>query len=303
VLSVFVPLSANAQTSYRTKISRLDNDVVEDLPIPILFGITLRMITPNFGDPRDGGDRTHEGLDILAPKGAPVVSPTEAVVTRTGTGDSSGKYVRTANPGGESFVYMHLSKVLVHGGDELEEGGIIGYVGDTGNASGGPPHLHFEIRDGRRAEDPYPRITREIPLKDKINYLENALKDVDDEDALVEFVVEKYQSELWQAKNAGIQLPDDVEEKLQDILIITPAGTAEGDLQLGSQGPLVIALQGFLIAKNTGPAARTLASVGATGFFGPLTQSALIEYQLAHGITPAAGYFGPKTRAYILANE
>ncbi len=303
-----MPSVADAQyggyTSYSSKVNRLDDDEVDDLPVPILFGITPLMITPNFGDPRDGGDRTHEGLDILAPKGAPIVSPTEAVVLRTGTGDSSGKYVTTANPGGEHFVYMHLSEIVARSGQELDPGDIIGYVGDTGNAKGGPAHLHFEIRDGRKAEDPYPRITKVFPLEDKIDFLADALDKVNDEDELVDFVVSHYQGELWQAKNLGVDLPKDVEDALGDVPTTSGSGAlSTGDLTLDSQGPLVASLQGFLIAKNSGPAAAALATAGATGYFGPITQRALIEYQVVHGISPASGYFGPITRAYILANE
>lgn len=291
-------------SSYSSKINKLDDDEVDDLPVPILFGVTLGMITPNFGDDRDGGSRQHEGLDIMAPEGAPIVSPTEAVVIRTGTGSGSGKYVTTANPGGESFVYMHLSEISVRAGQELDTGDLIGLVGDTGNAKGGPAHLHFEIRDGRKATDPFPRITKELSLEDKIDDLKGVLADVDDRDDLVEFIVKNYQGELWQAKAAGMDLPNDIEDELEDIPTTTPSSTtAPGDLTLDSQGPLVATLQAFLIAKNTGSAAKALATAGATGYFGPITQRALIEYQVAHGITPASGYFGPKTRAYMLANE
>ncbi len=309
ITCISTPFVADAQyggySSYSTKVNRLDDDEVDDLPIPILFGVTLKMIWPNFGDPRgEDGEREHEGLDIMAPEGAPIVSPTDAVVLRTGTGDSSGKYVTTANPGGERFVYMHLSEILVRSGDELDAGGIIGYVGDTGNAKGGAPHLHFEIRDGRRAEDPFPRITKVFTLEDKIEFLEDAIDEVSDEDELIEFVVGHYQGELWQAKNLGIELPEDIEKELGVLPTTSGSGTlSSGDLTLDSQGPLVASLQGFLIAKDTGPAARALAAAGATGYFGPVTQRALIEYQTAHGITPATGYFGPLTRAYILANE
>src|SRR5690349_8292661 len=53
-------------SSIRNAINKLDKDPVEDLPIPVLF-IKRSSITPNFGDPRDGGTRTHQGEDILAP--------------------------------------------------------------------------------------------------------------------------------------------------------------------------------------------------------------------------------------------
>src|SRR5690606_7842118 len=56
-------------------IDDLDNDPVKKMAIPILFGVTVSDLAPNFGDPRDGGGRTHEGLDIMAPEGTPIVSP------------------------------------------------------------------------------------------------------------------------------------------------------------------------------------------------------------------------------------
>src|SRR3990167_873862 len=102
----------------RANIAALGDVRVEALPIPVLLGVELSNLTKNFGDPRDGGARTHEGLDMLAPEGTPIASPTEAVVIRIGEDDGSGIYVRTANPGGESFVYMHLVSVA----DDLERG-------------------------------------------------------------------------------------------------------------------------------------------------------------------------------------
>jgi len=68
------------------------------------------------------------------------------------------------------------------------------------------------------------------------------------------------------------------------------------DLTVGSNGTEVTALQNFLIGKGYAIPA------GATGYFGAQTQSALAAYQAAVGISPAAGYYGPKTRAYMQAN-
>lgn len=80
-----------------------------------------------------------------------------------------------------------------------------------------------------------------------------------------------------------------------------PSKEFSQDLFLGSKGDEVSALQLFLISRHIGPSTDALASVGATGNFGPLTKQALIEFQKSAGITPASGYFGPKTRAYINA--
>lgn len=65
----------------------------------------------------------------------------------------------------------------------------------------------------------------------------------------------------------------------------------------GLSGSDVKSLQEKLIALDSGPAAKALAQVGATGYFGQLTHAAVIEYQKLHNISPAVGFFGPKTRA------
>ncbi|HYE23434.1 MAG TPA: M23 family metallopeptidase [Candidatus Paceibacterota bacterium] len=158
-------------------IRKLDDDVVKNLPIPVLLGVSPAQLARNFGDVRGGGTRTHEGLDIMAPKGAFVASPTDAVVTRTGTGESAGIYVYTANPGGETFAYMHLDAIAegVKPGTVLKAGDLIGYVGNTGNASGGAPHLHFEIRDNGKVIDPYLRLTKEFSAGQRIAVLKDIL--------------------------------------------------------------------------------------------------------------------------------
>ncbi len=78
--------------------------------------------------------------------------------------------------------------------------------------------------------------------------------------------------------------------------------TIAGNLGKGSRGNNVTILQEFLISKNIGPAARALAKVGATGYFGPLTRAALAEFQAKTGIRPSLGNFGPITRAFLNAN-
>lgn len=280
-------------------IDRLDDDPVDDLPVPVLLGVSLSSITPNFGDPRDGGERSHEGEDILAPKDDYVVSPTDAIVVQMGTGESAGRYVYTANPGGETFAYMHLDKFAegLKVGAVLEPGDLIGYVGDTGNASGGPTHLHFEIRKSRKATDPYPRLAREFTLEERVDAVEAALKDADDPEEDAEMLAKNYRGVFVAARAAGLELPDEMVDAL-GATASSPAAFLR-DLTLGSQGDDVIALQALIIAKDAGPAARSLASAGATGYFGALTQAALAEYQAALGIVPAAGYFGPLTRARV----
>lgn len=274
-------------------INELDDAPVDELSIPILFGVSLTDLYPNFGDPRDGGARVHEGFDMMATEGTPIVSPTEAVVIQVGDGTSSGKYVSTANPGGETFVYMHLSDIAdIDEGDVLKVGDLIGFVGSTGNASGGASHLHFEIRVDREPTDPFKRLTREFSLEDKMEFLERMLDEVDDADKLAEFLVQKYQNIFVAAGAQGLDIPEMITEKLPLTARATIAtGVPARDLQLGSSGPDVVALQSRLISEGY------LDLTIPTDQFGPLTQAALTRYQTAKGITPANGYFGALTRA------
>jgi len=279
-------------SSLRRKINELGDKVVQNIPIPVLLGVAPHHIYPDFGDPRSGG-RKHEGQDILAPRGAPVVTPTDAVVLRTGEGESSGNYVYTANPGGETFAYMHLDEIAeIDSGDELKRGDLLGYVGNTGNAAGGPAHLHFEIRINGQT-DPYPRLKSTFTISEKMEYLAEILEDAEDDKKLAEFIVRTYPGELALARAGGIAL--------HSLLVAaTPltAPASSGDLKLGSRGPAVLALQRFLKDRGVGSGV----SLVPDGAFGPRTERALAEYQASVGISPARGYYGPKTRAYILAN-
>lgn len=172
-------LGGHYSSAIQKAINKLDKGPVEDLPIPVLF-IQKSTITPNFGDPRDGGTRTHMGEDILAPRDSFIVSPTDAVVTRIGTQSSEGNYVNVAAPGGETFIFMHLDHFAdIDEGDVLKPGDIIGYVGNTGNAAGGPTHLHFEVHDKtRKAIDPYPLLTGSFSQQELISSLTSVIKDL-----------------------------------------------------------------------------------------------------------------------------
>src|SRR3989304_2662589 len=70
------------------------------------------------------------------------------------------------------------------------------------------------------------------------------------------------------------------------------------DLTVGSKGTDGTELQNWLISQNKRAKAAALAAGGATGYSGSWTRAAVCDYQAAVGISPAAGYFGPKSRAY-----
>lgn len=285
-------------SAIQREINKLDDDPVKAIPVPVLLGVALSSVSPNFGDPRGGGTRSHEGEDIMAPKGTPVASPTDAVVVRTGDGASSGITVTTANPGGETFVYMHLDSIAegIKAGTVLKEGQVLGFVGDTGNAKGGAPHLHFEIRKNREATDPFPRLSRTFTHEERMDSIEAYLKKLDNDDAeeFAEDMVSIQRSAFVSARSAGITLPDEIAEALGGSAASGATAALGGrDLTLGSEGDDVVALQTALIAKGYAIPA------GATGYFGVQTQTALRQYQSANGISPASGYFGPITRGKL----
>ena len=294
------------------KISALPGVANAAVFVPVLFGVGIKDISPNFGDPRSGG-RTHEGEDIMAVKGTPIVSPTPAVVLHTEIGVDEGNAVYTANPGGETFVYMHLDRFGegVVSGLVLGQGSLIGYVGNTGNASSGPAHLHFEIHNSAGVPtDPFPRLTAEFMPAQKISFLTTILTQTSDSVSLSRFLVTNFRSTFTADLAAGIVLP----VPMSDALAFVPATTVPvnvpgaqgvlpvGDLDIGSSGAAVIALQKYLIQAASGAAATRLAGAGATGNFGTITKAALVEYQAAVGISPASGYYGPITRAFIAAH-
>jgi murein DD-endopeptidase MepM/ murein hydrolase activator NlpD len=119
----------------------------------------VRNIQSFFGDPRDGGSRDHHGVDIFAPRGTPVLAAAGGVVTSVGTNGLGGNVVWIARPArGESHYYAHLDRQAVTAGTLVDEGDVIGYVGNTGNARGTAPHLHFGIYASGGPVDPLPYI-------------------------------------------------------------------------------------------------------------------------------------------------
>ena len=127
------------------------------LPSPLAARRAPRFVD-SWGNARSGG-RRHEGIDIFAPKDTPVLSTTRGIVTRVGTNRLGGQIVWILGPGLERHYYAHLSRYGVfRESDRVEAGEIIGYTGNTGNARGGPAHLHYGIYWHGAAQNPYPRL-------------------------------------------------------------------------------------------------------------------------------------------------
>lgn len=297
---LLMPYVVEARHRNSLDTSSLDDDPVEEFPIPILFGVELSDITPDFGDPRGGGTRLHEGQDMRAPEGTPIVSPTEAVVSSVGEGASAGNYVYTRNPGGETFRYMHLKDVADIGrGDKLSVGDYIGTVGDTGNAPDGVYHLHLEVRDeDNDPTDPYDRFGDSFTLKEKVSFLSDIFRDRRDDEEYAEFLVTTFASDFTAALSKEYNLPNVIEEVLEDSevgesqrllaqlnkLIDSIPALLVRDLGVGDQGGEVSLLQTYLILRGGGEAHDQLVRAGATGYYGSITSAAVAELQETNGL-------------------
>ncbi|AWT34346.1 peptidase M23 [Deinococcus arenae] len=111
-----------------------------------------------WGGARSGG-RRHEGVDIFAPRGTPIRATTRGVVLNVGPNTLGGRTVMILGPSGQRHYYAHLERYPdLKRGDWVQAGDVVGYVGDSGNAKGTPPHLHYGIYAGGGAINPYPFI-------------------------------------------------------------------------------------------------------------------------------------------------
>ena len=128
------------------------------LPVPVQ-GVRPRQIADTFGAPR-GGDRTHAGIDIFARRGTPVRSATPGVVADVSERGLGGRQVWVIGPARERYYYAHLESWAdgLARGQVVRPGDLLGHVGDSGNAKGTPPHLHWGIYGAEGARDPLPLL-------------------------------------------------------------------------------------------------------------------------------------------------
>lgn len=125
----------------------------------------------SYGAPRMEGTsyyHRHEGTDIFALKGTPVVATVDGVVENVGTAVLGGIKLWVRSPGDNwTYYYAHLSGYApgITSGVRVKKGDVLGFVGNTGNAQGTPPHLHFETHvPSGDPTNPYPILRRVDPL-------------------------------------------------------------------------------------------------------------------------------------------
>jgi len=109
----------------------------------------------DWGFPRSG-ERFHEGNDLFAPRGTPIVAPIGGTLNQV-VGNIGGYQFNLEGDDGHLYIGSHMDRFAA--GGYVQAGDVIGYVGDSGNALGSRPHLHFEIHaDGQTPVNPYPTL-------------------------------------------------------------------------------------------------------------------------------------------------
>jgi murein DD-endopeptidase MepM/ murein hydrolase activator NlpD len=124
-------------------------------------------ITSRFGNrlhPVLGYTRAHEGIDYGAPTGTPVWAVGDGTVRLAGWNGGCGKQVTLRHRNGYETMYCHLSGIAVAAGRSVSQKQVIGYVGQTGLATG--PHLHYAVRRGGGFVNPLQlKVPREQPVR------------------------------------------------------------------------------------------------------------------------------------------
>jgi murein DD-endopeptidase MepM/ murein hydrolase activator NlpD len=117
--------------------------------------VTGAQLSSGFGlrfHPLLGFTRMHQGVDLAAPYGTPIVAATDGVVGFAGWKGGYGNFVQIVQGGGSGTGYGHMAAIVVRPGDAVQQGQLIGYVGSTGLSTG--PHCHFEVYENGVAVDP-----------------------------------------------------------------------------------------------------------------------------------------------------
>ena len=142
------------------------------LAIPVA-GVSTEDLVDTFTQARAGGARRHDAIDIMAPRGTPVVAAARGTVEKIYNSEGGGGlsvYVRS-DDGRWSYYYAHLHSYApgLREGQRVERGQVLGRVGSTGNANPEGPHLHFAINRMAPGErwhqgnpiNPYPLLAGE----------------------------------------------------------------------------------------------------------------------------------------------
>lgn len=137
-------VSPNASTSASADIDYLRT---RQLLVPVA-GADMSKVDDTFNDPRDGGERVHRAIDILAPRGTPILSADDGRILRMSTNALGGISMYTVDSQNRIvYYYAHMDHYngAMSPGRDIVKGDTLGYVGTTGNAPKNLPHLHFQV--------------------------------------------------------------------------------------------------------------------------------------------------------------
>lgn len=126
----------------------------QEMIIPVRDATTKSWNEKSFWAYPWGSSITHKGIDIFSEKGTDVIASTYGIVMYTFEGGKGGKSVMVLGPKWRFHYYAHLDEIKTFMFEPLKGGTVLGSVGDTGNAKGKPPHLHYEIT----TPFPYPHL-------------------------------------------------------------------------------------------------------------------------------------------------
>jgi peptidoglycan LD-endopeptidase LytH len=124
-----------------------DAATVGSLYFPVA-GYDGKPLADSYEEARDGGDRRHNAIDILAPRGTPVLSVQDGRILRLSKSSKGGTTIYATDLEEQYvFYYAHLDRyhTNIYAGKPLLRGDTLGYVGTTGNAPENTPHLHFQM--------------------------------------------------------------------------------------------------------------------------------------------------------------
>ena len=141
--------------SYEEIFAILEKEKEVRMSTPSVRPLKGGFLTSRFGrrmDPFLGEVVQHPGVDYRARTGAPVVSTADGVVAMSGRNGGFGLMVELSHGNGFKTRYAHLSKILVHRGQKVKRGEVIGLVGNTGHSTGS--HLHYEVLFRKAHRDP-----------------------------------------------------------------------------------------------------------------------------------------------------
>jgi murein DD-endopeptidase MepM/ murein hydrolase activator NlpD len=162
---LFVITGASDKLLFYARVARLYTQSPDARLAMPLENLSKKAIANTWQAPRGDG-RRHEGQDIFAPRGTPILSATNGFIYKIGENNLGGQTVWVIGAGGRVYYYAHLDSYAkgIAVGDRVTTRTVLGYVGTTGNAHGTPPHLHFGVYTTTGAINPLPLLADRTTL-------------------------------------------------------------------------------------------------------------------------------------------